>query len=158
MNGLDPLAELRDIHLPPAPPWWPPAPGWWLLAVCLLLVLMLLGRLGYRHYRHWRRKRSILNCLTQLQTDFEQNKDATRVLSELSMLLRRVALARFPRQTSAGLKGMEWLAFLDETGGGGRFVQGPGQILAVGPYTPDTELDQPDALWKLVRDWLRQNA
>ncbi len=158
MNNLDPLAELRDIHLPPAPHWWPPAPGWWLLAVILLLILILLSRLGYKYYRRWRRKRSILNRLTQLQTDFEQNKEATHVLSELSILLRRVALVRFPGQASAGLKGREWLAFLDETGGNGRFVQGPGQILVTGPYTPYTELDQPDALWKLVRDWLRQNA
>jgi hypothetical protein len=29
---------LRDIHLPPAPPWWPPAPGWWMLAVLLLMA------------------------------------------------------------------------------------------------------------------------
>ena len=27
----DPLAELRDIHLPPEIGWWPPAYGWWIL-------------------------------------------------------------------------------------------------------------------------------
>ncbi|MDP7406676.1 MAG: DUF4381 domain-containing protein, partial [SAR324 cluster bacterium] len=27
----DPLAALRDVHLPPAVSWWPPAPGWWII-------------------------------------------------------------------------------------------------------------------------------
>ena len=158
MNALDPLQQLRDIHVPPPPSWWPPAPGWWLLALLLLLVLMLLARRSYRHYRRWRRRRAILNILTRLQSDFEQNRDATQLLAELSILLRRVALARFPRHTSAGLKGSEWLAFLDKTGGNGGFAQGPGHMLATAPYTPHTELDRPDALCKLARDWLRRNA
>ena len=29
---------LRDIHEPPAPPWWPPAPGWWIVLGIVLLV------------------------------------------------------------------------------------------------------------------------
>ena len=35
----DPTLVLRDIHQPPAPPWWPPAPGWWMLAAFMLLAI-----------------------------------------------------------------------------------------------------------------------
>ena len=34
----DPLAELRDIHLPPEIGWWPPAYGWWILITALLTL------------------------------------------------------------------------------------------------------------------------
>ena len=38
----DPLAALRDIHLPPAVSWWPPAPGWWIIFFIILGLLALL--------------------------------------------------------------------------------------------------------------------
>ena len=40
----DPLAELRDIHLPGPIEVWPPALGWWLVAIllsCALLALVM---------------------------------------------------------------------------------------------------------------------
>ncbi|MDO1529082.1 DUF4381 family protein [Fulvimonas sp. R45] len=53
MRPPQPL-PLRDIHLPPAPPWWPPAPGWWVLAA---LLLALLGT-GFFFVLRWRRRRA----------------------------------------------------------------------------------------------------
>ena len=36
----DPLAELRDIHLPPEIGWWPLAYGWWILITVLFTLTM----------------------------------------------------------------------------------------------------------------------
>jgi hypothetical protein len=40
VNG-DPLAQLRDWHLPDPIQWWPPAPGWWISAAVFLALLLL---------------------------------------------------------------------------------------------------------------------
>ena len=40
--AADPLAELRDIHLPEAVGYWPLAPGWWLLLVSALVLAGLI--------------------------------------------------------------------------------------------------------------------
>jgi len=144
---------LRDIHVPPAPDFWPPAPGWW---VSLGLGLALIG-LGfwwlYRRYRVGRRRREILGQLDSLTG----KTTGAALVAEVSALLKRVALARYPRTEVASLTGSPWLELLDRTGGGGRFTAGPGKVLAEGPYAPDPEFD-PDALLSLARDWIRRNV
>jgi hypothetical protein len=140
------LSQLRDIHLPSAVSIWPLAPVWWLL----LALLLLLGGVGYfllRRHRAARWRRDALGALLQLRhdgTDDAENNAQLR-LSGLSVLLRQVALARFPRQQVAALHGDAWLDFLQ--GPGGEPGQGPKKgaagaalpialrpLLAMGPY------------------------
>jgi Ca-activated chloride channel family protein len=81
--------------------------------------------------------------------------------ARVSALLKRVALARYARSEVAALSGRAWLAFLDRTGGGGKFEHGPGQVLASGPYAPDcdsgTPSDDSEALIALSKSWVRRN-
>jgi len=155
VNG-DPLAQLRDIHLPPWPTVWPPAPGWWVLAVLAVCLGALLIRVAVRYYRRRQRQRRIIAALYQARDNYAAY-DTPRFAAEVSMLLRRVALHRFPRQQVASLIGTDWLEFLDQTGGEGRFRQGPGQALAEGVYAPQVDLE-PDALTALAQDWVRKNT
>ena len=72
------------------------------------------------------------------------------------MLVRRTALAAFPRESVAPLAGLAWLAFLDRSYGGQGFSEGAGRLLANAPYqraVPDRE--QLRALAALVRQWIR---
>ena len=55
----------------------------------------------------------------------ERTPDA---LAHMSVLLRRLALMRFPRQHVAALTGNAWLRFLDESGGNGRFTARAGPV------------------------------
>lgn len=144
---------LRDIHVPPAPDLWPPAPGWWVLFALFATLLVLAGWHLVRYLRVRRRRRHILGELERLR----RGSTGPRLAAEVSALLKRVALARFPRTQVAPLTGEGWLAFLDRTGGGGRFAGGPGKVLAEGPYAPDTTLET-EALLGLARDWVRRNA
>src|SRR5262245_48254962 len=83
-------------------------------------------------------------------------RDDTRdVTSALALLVRRTALAAFPRQQVASLAGPAWLAFLDRTYGGQEFSQGPGQILGLAPYEPQRSISDMRPLIDLVRRWIR---
>jgi hypothetical protein len=130
----DPLAGLRDYHLPEPVAWWPPAPGWWLLAsltVAVFMVLLLLRR---------RRRRSASSVslagreLARLRAAWRVDRDDAALLRELSHLLRRFVLARFPGDRAAGLCGESWLRYLADKGGDASFVDGVGRCLADAPY------------------------
>jgi hypothetical protein len=162
----NPLDNLRDIHLPAAVSWWPPAPGWWIVAGFALLAL---GWLAWRLYRRHARqafKRQALRELRGLREALAggQAPDAGELCRELSILLRRVALAAHPPEQVAGLHGEAWLSFLDQ--GGVRFSQGVGRILAEGPYRrplPGSlqinigdEAHRLEALLNLAEQWIKR--
>ncbi len=147
--------ELRDIHMPEAPGFWPPAPGWWLLAALVLAALAGLGRRAWLELRRRRRRQRILSELDQLQ---DAGLQGPALVAAISALLKRVALSRYPRAEVAALTGNAWLAFLDRSGGDGRFAEGAGRVLADGAYAPETiGIDEP-ALLAIARDWLRRNS
>ncbi|MGD8557863.1 MAG: DUF4381 domain-containing protein [Chromatiales bacterium] len=155
----DPVAQslqLRDIHLPPPPDFWPPAPGWWLLAMILVALLAWALVIAWKKARLRRTQRRLLALLEELELT---GRHEPGKLAQLSILLRRIALMHYPRQQVAGLTGEDWLHFLDSSGGDGGFANGPGRVLASGPYMPELpgEYD-PRGVIRLVRDWIRKNA
>lgn len=159
MSTPDPLAELRDWHLPDPVAWWPPAPGWWLVALSLGLALVLMAR----GWRRWRQVAAIARAaqheLAQLERELAVHGDRRRHLAALSQLLRRLALMRYPRAQVAGLTGDDWLAFLDATGGHGEFSQGVGRVLVESAYRPASAIAfDPESLAALIRRWVAANT
>jgi HAMP domain-containing protein len=153
-GGVGASLELRDIHLPAEPGLWPPAPGWWLLLVVLLAALAFLGRQGWRMQRRRRRRQRVLAELDRLEA---AEMRGPALVAAVSALLKRVALSRYPRAEVAALSGDAWLAFLDRSGGEGRFATGAGRALAEGAYAPETTGLDAHALLSVARDWLRRN-
>jgi hypothetical protein len=144
------LSQLRDIHLPAPVSWWPPAPGWWALAGLLLIVIAA----AYALYRRRRRERWRGAALAELAR--LRNAAPALLLRESSVLLRRVAISRFPRREVAGLTGEDWLAFLDRTlGEGTPFQSGAGRVLLRGPYAMTADDDAP-ALLGLCERWIKR--
>ena len=148
------LHGLRDIHLPDSVSWWPLAPGWWLLLALSSLLLWFL-------LRTWRQRgalrRQALKELQLIQDRFEQEGESRQLALELSTLLRRVALVRFPREQVAGLQGEQWLGFLDRSGGFTHFSAGKGRILGSAPYQ-SADVDEAKSLLQLSADWIRRNT
>jgi hypothetical protein len=155
LDGVGATLDLRDIHLPAAPGFWPPAPGWWLLASLLLGALVLAGRAGLRRWLRARRRQAILAELDRLETEAQT---APALAAGVSALLKRVALSRCARAEVAALTGAAWLAFLDRTGGAGRFRDGPGAELAQAPYAPSDRAIDRAGLMAAARDWVRKNS
>src|SRR5690606_1367634 len=109
---------LRDVHVPPAPPWWPPAPGWWVAAGVVLALL-----LGWAIWRwHGRRRRRLAGEL------FDRSIAAAGTpvaeVAAISSLLRRAARRIEPGADT--LEGEAWLELLDRGLPGDGFRQGPG--------------------------------
>jgi hypothetical protein len=153
----DPLAQLRDIHLPAPIEAWPPAPGWFLLAALGLIVLA--GGLFWL-YRRWRGNRYRREAARQLQlllAKYERRQDEMLWLSDCAELLKRTALTRYPREQVANLTGEAWVRFLDRTAGTEEFSMGAGQALIDGNYRPSTNVDV-HKLHALAAHWIAHHG
>ena len=99
------------------------------------------------------------NEALQSLKEIEQNNR----LSDLPVLVKRVALAFTPRDKIAELSGVPWLQFLDSTLGGADFTSGPGRLLLAisygSPESIERELtsERRQALLNLVRRWIRRH-
>jgi hypothetical protein len=163
-GAVDPLAELRGLHLPDAIGLWPPAPGWWIalaLVLCSVAAIALLAR---------RRRRSLgARALRELRRlERRGTADVPSLATALSELLRRVALEKFGAQPVASLAGERWGYFLKSTAPasrkGRRFDEAAGRALALAPYAPPAaaqaalaDVDR-ERLVAAAREWIRGNA
>jgi len=154
-QGMDPAAlPLRDIHLPDSVLWWPPAPGWWLLL--LLIIVTGLSVFLFIRRRHNYRISAIYLAkqeLSRIENDYNSNHDKSRLVKELSELIRRISISLFNRHESASLTGNDWLLFLDNLNGDHSFSNGIGRILIEAPYQAKPEYDEV-ALLALVESWI----
>ena len=133
---------LRDVHEGLAPAWWPPAPGWWiLLAGGLAMAAILAGMIVARHRRNAYR-RAALAALDRADA------------GDISTVLKRAALAAWPRTEVASLTGADWLAFLDRTARSDAFSRGAGRDLETLAFggTGDTQ-----AVLAAARNWVRRH-
>lgn len=118
MAEADPLAQLRDIHLPNAIGWWPLAPGWYILMGLLLLLLSAWAYFLYKKALYARAKKQALALLQSYEEQYTQDNNGPLFSARISELLRRVALVYYPRHEVASLQGEAWLNFLNKTSRG----------------------------------------
>ncbi len=152
----NPLAGLKDIHLPPQPGWWPPALGWWLVAILLLAILIFMLRAWRRRQARLRPIKLALKELKALDFTVSDANQRQLLLQQVSALMRRFSLAFFQDKEVADLCGQPWLNFLCENSGtvdrvALRKTFAP---LLLGPYAPTCEVDL-RALEEAVADWFK---
>lgn len=147
---------LKDVHLPPPISMWPLAWGWYILIFVVVLSVIWLVVWMVRRKRRNRDLQAALQELREVHRVYLQNTNAHWALAQISNVLRRLALMRYPRHFVAGLAGKRWLEFLDKTGQTQGFTQGPGQILQDAPFRAQIENQDMEAVFKLVLRWIHR--
>lgn len=148
----DPLAGLHDLALSAPPDWLPPqGPSWIVLGVLLVTGLAWTARQLWRRYRRNRYRREALAELGRLFADPDRPVTAL----EISTVLKRTALAAFPRTRVAALSGAAWRDFLCSTGAPA-FADSGCVPMFDGTYRGDSSLDpkQRTVLHAAARQWV----
>lgn len=101
------LSNLRDIVTPDPAPWWPLAPGWYVVIAIAVVALVYLVIKAWKQWKANAYRRAALAIL----------KDAADA-SEIATILKRTALAAYPRSEVASLTGDAWCNWLEENGPG----------------------------------------
>jgi hypothetical protein len=99
--------------------------------------------------------------LDELEAAVQDPSQRVSVLGSLPALVKRVALAAWPRERVAPLSGPALLAFLDQTGRTQTFQLGAGKALAVLAYDAQTvaalDNEHITPLFSAVREWIKQH-
>lgn len=152
------LSQLIDqLSPPPEPspvPWLPQTWGWAVLTTILTLVLLWFV---LHHWKRWRSNTYRREALRELDRRLAQGEG----LAAVADILRRTALAAWPRDQVAALRGEAWVAFLDRhfpTSRYGRFSGPLGIALINAPYRPGHDSEALDQLANLTRHWIRHHT
>ena len=130
MNG-DPLANLKDIHLPPPPSIWPLAIGWWLVIGAIVICIIIIIGIGVYRYKT-RTKRAALAELKQFNQKFAKSSDYRLLAKETSIFLRRLALSISAK--NGAVCGENWLELLDSLSPAQPFSTNYREIISEYPY------------------------
>ena len=147
------LDQLHDIAEPPPVSMMPATWGWAILAACLLVLLAAGVWAWFRHRRRTAYRRAALAELRALVPALAGGQDAA-ALAVLDRLLRRTALAAFPRAEVATLTGTDWIAFLDRTGGQ---LAPFAPALTTGPYARRIPAFDGPGLLTAARHWIARH-
>ena len=151
--NLPQLMELMNELVVPDPvAWWPSTPGWW-------VVLAWLVALAAIALRHWlaRRRQSRYRREASLRLDeiaMRAKDDPARAAGEIAALLKRTALAAYPRDEVAGLYGDAWARFLVSSSGNDKAIRAAADDLASATFRPDAD---GTVLVAPARRWIRRH-
>lgn len=133
---------MHGLIAPPPIPLWPATPAWYVLGAVILLAL---GWLCWRGWKAWRRdayRRAALRALETVQQP-----------AEIAAILKRTALAAWPRERVASLTGAEWAAWLRASAPRAKLTETMARLLADLAYQPAV----PPGTLEAARSWIRRH-
>lgn len=151
-NQGDPLAELRDIHLPEAISIWPLAPGWWLLILLTTVGLGISLALWLRYHRSRLYRRQALQQLMRIKVSGSVEASA------LMALLKQTVDTAYPQRGYSSLSLQKFLQLLEHSCPGTQFIQSKVDLEAA-LYTSQATLDAAEAqrLLESAKLWITRH-
>jgi hypothetical protein len=149
--NLPQLLELMHERVVPEPiPWMPQTGGWWILAAWLGAIILILAVYAYRKWAANAYRREALQALKDLAAHAQA--DPTHTATQIAILVKRTALAAYPRQQVAPLYGDQWAEFLREAARDDPVIDQAADELARAAYRADVD---GAALVAPARRWIR---
>lgn len=143
-NLVELMAMLEAAPEPPQVSMMPATAGWIWLGVVVVAAIVLLVRWWIARRRAGAYRKAALAELAGAGSD----------AVAIAGIVRRTALAAYPRERVAHLHGEAWLTFLDESYGGRDFREGSGRVIASAPYAP---ADAGAGLADAAKEWVRHH-
>ena len=149
--NLPQLLDLMHGNVEPEPVSLLPATDAWLVVAGWLVATVVIGLAAWR--RRWQRnryRREALSALANIEAD--SSLDAKGSAAEIAELIKRTALAAYPRDTVASLYGESWSAFLVESANHDKRVAAGADAIAQAAYSPVAD---DTAIVPAARRWIR---
>jgi hypothetical protein len=145
LNLPELLELLEPIVLPEPVSLLPQTPGWWVLAGWLLTLALIAI---WQRRRRWQANRYRRQAQAEIDALLS---DCAPTSAAIAAVVKRTALAVYPRSQVASLTGSEWAAFLEHSCDGDPEVAASAQQLALAAYRPDID---PDSIVESARRWI----
>jgi len=153
-QGLN-LPQLMELVKPMVVPdpvsWLPATPGWWVLAGWLLMICLLAG---WQRRVRWQADRYRREALTAIDDVLASRTQTADRAAAIAAVLKRTALAVYPRAEVAALTGTAWAGFLTRSAEEDALIAEHAQKLAAAAYRSDID---PDELVEPARRWIRRH-
>lgn len=133
------------------------APGWYVLGVLFLLVLVCAAWLLYRYYKRNKYRAEAVKQLQVLQSQFAASGAQAQLVYEVNMLLKRVAMARYHRHATAGVRGNVWIAYLNQTANEQLFDEADAKLLTDHIYATHAVIpaEKADDFAEKAKRWMK---
>lgn len=150
MDTKDALSELKDVHLPSPNSIFPLAIGWYFVICLIIISLTFIVLLLFKKRKKLKQLKEIEELFFSIKTNLINDDE---IIAQSSILLKRIAILRFPEDKPQLLFGSEWLNFLDKTGKTTNFTNGDGKYL--GDIYNHQTLENKEQFFSVINQWIK---
>ena len=135
-----------------------PLPVDFWIAITGMISFVVLIRLAWIRYHRLTAKKYANEEVERLMKKFPQ--DDYRLATELSLLMRRIALMKYPREKVCALSGKTWREFLDKTTKKDFFKAEAGDIVEKIMFIPPEQFknENMSELIEATKQWISENT